>query len=526
MENQIDIELVLAEYSKRETARTSLQHFMEFVDPSFICEPVHTLLCQIGTDITFGRIKQDIVIVNMPPQSGKSNIVSVGLPPFYFGNRPNDPIILTTYAAELAESKSKQQQTIMASSAYRLLFPDVAMAENNQSVSEWGLENPNQRDSFTHLAKPYKGYMLTGGVKGGVTGFGCMLFIIDDPYKNWEEAQSETVRRKAEEFYSAVALSRIWKGGKLLVPMTRWHPADFTHFLAQKENVLVIRIPALGESQKDRDTRNLEIGLAKGLPDPLGREEGETLAPIRMPLEHLAKIKTNSGSMVFTGLYQQSPISAEGNQIKREWFDYVNVCPKHEDCAFVRYWDKAGTDSAGKFTAGTLQIYDRRTDDFYIEDVYQFQYSAGRREKAIKEISDRDRELYDGRVEQVIEQEPASGGKESAENTVFNLSDTSVHIDLKRASKLVRFTPFAAKVEAKRYHIKRAPWNDLLVDQLCSVPNSEFWDLTDTCTGGYAWLISKFKKRAYSSKPKVVSSFQPNSYLSSLYRSLDVTRRL
>ena len=40
-----------------------------------------------------------------PPQVGKSQLASVCLPAYWLGRRPDDPVILTSYAASLAYSK-------------------------------------------------------------------------------------------------------------------------------------------------------------------------------------------------------------------------------------------------------------------------------------------------------------------------------------------------------------------------------------------------------------------------------------
>lgn len=520
---EASLESLALEYLRLSNAQEHLVHFATYVDPLYFVDPVHRLMAQAATDIVFNRLvgfdgkPVRNLIVNVSPQVGKSDLFSVKLPAFWFGHRPDDPIILTTYAAELAESKSKQIQAIIDSPEYQRLFPDIRLEDNDRSVANW------------KIAK-HRGRLVTGGVKGGITGFGCMLAIIDDPYKNWDEAQSYSIRTKVEEFYRFVLRTRMWDGAYLICVMTRWHPADLTTFLARQPQTLVLRIPALCESQEIRDKRNAELGLPKGLPDPLGRKEGESHAPKRQSLEFLQSVKTDVGSLVFESMYQQWPVPYEGNQVKREWFRFTDTVPTHDNLIYVRYWDKAGTEAAGKYTSGVLMIYDKTNDYIYIEDVKQFQYSAGRREQAIRNTAEEDHVRYNGKVKTVVEQEPASGGKESAENTIYNLSDFDVSVDLKRQSKLVRFTPFAAKIEANRVVLKYAPWNEDFIAQVCAVPNTDYWDMVDAATGAYAVIMRQIRKKSYFGAAKVnvlsgVGEYK-DTYLGELYRSLNIERHI
>src|SRR5262249_57547565 len=87
----------------------------------------------------------------------------------------------------------------------------------------------------------------------------------------------------------------------------------------------------------------------------------------------------------------------------------------------VRSWDKAGTASGGAYTAGTL-MHLMEDGRFVISDVVRGQWSALDREQQIKSCAERDkRNCKLGTYEVGVEQEPGSGGKESAEATIRNL---------------------------------------------------------------------------------------------------------
>jgi hypothetical protein len=50
------------------------------------------------------------------------------------------------------------------------------------------------------------------------------------------------------------------------------------------------------------------------------REPGEVLQPERESRERLERIRREIGSLQFSAQYQQQPVPAEGNLVRREWF--------------------------------------------------------------------------------------------------------------------------------------------------------------------------------------------------------------
>ena len=80
----------------------------------------------------------------------------------------------------------------------------------------------------------------------------------------------------------------------------------------------------------------------------------------------------------------------------------------------VRYIDKAGTKGGGAYTAMVL-MHKLKDDIFVVEHIVRGQWAALEREQKIKIRAHADRKLCNpGAYEVVVEQEPGSGGKESA----------------------------------------------------------------------------------------------------------------
>ncbi len=72
------------------------------------------------------------------------------------------------------------------------------------------------------------------------------------------------------------------------------------------------------------------------------RRAGDVLHPEREPAEWLEAARRNLGSLNFSAQYQQNPLPAEGNVIKREWLKTYDHLPDAFDLKIVS-WDTAST---------------------------------------------------------------------------------------------------------------------------------------------------------------------------------------
>jgi len=168
-------------------------------------------------------------------------------------------------------------------------------------------------------------------------------------------------------------------------------------------------------------------------------------------------------------------------------FQVVQSAPSQVS-RWVRYWDKAGTMDGGKRTAGAL-IGQTAGGHFVIADMVKGQWSAGKREKVIKETAERD-----GRAVEVgIEQEPGSGGKESAENTIRNLAGFVVFADRPTGDKETRAEPYASQVEGENVFLLLGEWNEDFIEEHKSFPRGQFSDQVDAASGAFNRLNKKRK---------------------------------
>ncbi len=335
--------------------------------------------------------------------------------------------------------------------------------------------------------------MLAVGVGGPVTGHGGLLGIIDDPFENWEQSQSLTIRDRVWEWWRTTFRTRIWEHGVIVLIQTRWHEDDLAGRLLQDQpgRWAVLRLPAVAETQDERDENNRRLGLPQGALDPLGRQAGEPLCPTRFSSEALSQLRRDVGSQAWFSQYMGVPRAPEGNRFKRDWFAIFDpVAGPAMIASRCRYWDKAGTAGGGCYTAGVLMA---RADDgyWYIEDVVRGQWSSAERNAVMLRTAQQDAENHDNEVSVWTEQEPGSGGKESAEATVRLLAGFPVHTETVTGSKEVRAEPFAAQAEAGNVRVVRAPWNGDYLDELLAFPSGRYSDQVDASSGAFNKLASR-----------------------------------
>lgn len=263
------------------------------------------------------------IIVNMPPRHGKSFALSHWLPAWYIDSWPDRHVIATSYGESLASDWGRAVRDALHRSP-------VARARIRYDVSK-----------TTRWLTDKGGGMRTAGVGGPITGHGGDLLILDDPYKNEEEASSATTRKHTMDWFESTLLTRAEPGASVIVVMTRWNDSDMTAELLQSH-------PGVWT--------HINMAAVADAPDEIGRSTGGALCPERYDLAALAEIKRGVGQRVWQGMYQQDPTPDGGTIFMRHWWRYwhprgvspIPVTEKDDDGALVEIpsipmdgWDKA-----------------------------------------------------------------------------------------------------------------------------------------------------------------------------------------
>lgn len=193
-------------------------------------------------------------------------------------------------------------------------------------------------------------------------------------------------------------------------------------------------------------------------------------------------------------------VDLQGGMVQRGWFEVVQNGPAV--ARRVRAWDKASTEDGGCFTAGVL-ISRMESGIYFIEHVIRGQWSSHQRNEVILSTAHADKERY-GAVETLVEQEPGSGGKESAEFTIKQLAGFPVYAERPTGDKTFRFQPFAAQAEARNIKLIAGPWNKDYLDEISAFPLSVYKDQADATSAAFnrLALVTKKKFWMYVGEPK------------------------
>ena len=234
------------------------------------------------------------LMVFMPPQHGKSELCSRRMPAKLLGDRPDSRVAIVSYNHTFASKFNRDVQRIIDSEEYQTLFPGTMLnAQNIRTVAGTYVRNA---DEFEIVGK--RGSLVSVGVGGGLTGRPVDVLIIDDPYKDQKAAWSPVTRSSIQDWYDAVAQTRLHNESQQLITLTRWHEDDLAGRIlkAERDKWEVVIFPAIKEGPP------IEY-------DP--REPGQALWPEVHSLERMEAAKKRN-LYVFNAMYQQNPKPAEG----------------------------------------------------------------------------------------------------------------------------------------------------------------------------------------------------------------------
>lgn len=284
------------------------------------------------------------IIITVSVRHGKSVLGSEWLPAWYLSLFPYHDVIHATYEAEFAANWGRKVKNILNANAKTL---GVKISQDSSAAKSWRMGYYDDNGEYRQ-----GGGMHTCGVGGPITGRGANLFIVDDPVKNAEEANSEVYRQKMWDWWTMTARTRLEPGGSIVFIMARWHEDDLAGRLIQHakdtpdaDQWEVINLPAIAEAD-----------------DALGREIGAPLWPERYDAKALKQIENTVGEYTFSALYQQRPAPLEGGLFKTKYLRYYSIngdyVTLHRDTGDERYPLRKlqNEDSEGCWFFGTADL--------------------------------------------------------------------------------------------------------------------------------------------------------------------------
>lgn len=407
------------------------------------------------------------LVLNSPPQHGKS-LTAEDFIAWSAGRDPRLKVIFASYSDELGSGRNRNLQRIWNSPEYQAAFPDFRVGTHGLTCNSSFVEFANS------AGIPTGGSYSNTTVESGINGMELMLGVIDDPHKGRAEALSPATRTRVWNWFTDDWMPRFHKNSGMLIIATRWHVDDMMgRYLAREHNVTVVSYPAIAE-----------------IDEPF-RKQGVALFPSVKPLDLLLERKKLMSRASWESEYQQHPIIVGGGIIPIDKLRVIPIYPDRKSIKrAVRYVDKAGTQDGGAYTAMVLMAM---LDDgrFVIEDVVRGQWSALEREAMLLKVAKMDRDSHPRHYEIVVEQEPGSGGKESAEASLRMLRGFRCFADKVTGSKDIRAEPFAAQCQGNNVWMVAGRWNGDFLDEAEGWPQGKYRDQIDAAAGAFNRMTSK-----------------------------------
>lgn len=332
----------------QEGARRNLLHFAEYLSPTFQKTPFHCSYYRVLDMFAKRRIQN--LIIQAPPQHGKSQGSSRFLPAFMLGLNPDLQIILCSYAATIAKDFNRDVQRLIDNAEYNAVFPETCLNGSNVVT----VANNYLRNSDVFEIVGHSGSLRVVGRGGSLTSKTADVMIFDDLYKDSSEANSPVIREGAWDWYTKVALTRLHNDSQKLIVFTRWHPEDIIGKIIETSKVVVV--------ERWSDFENIPSGawvlvnfeaIKTGAPTEIDpRQPGEVLWGQRHSLERL-QAQRAIDPVGFECLYQGNPGNAEGKlyQPFKTWIEksdwgtyirsgcYIDVADEGDDFLFGATYD-------------------------------------------------------------------------------------------------------------------------------------------------------------------------------------------
>ena len=447
-----------AELASRELARRHYSHYLPYVQgkswkrtrmSEFLANEMEEFI-ETETGHAY-----DILIIESPPQHGKSCTVTESLPSWYLGKNPEKQVIIASYDSDYAEKfcrRNKEKIKAKGKTLFGISVGDVDRAQ------EFVLNNG-------------KGRLISRGIMSGITGNPANLIIIDDPVKNQQEADSITYRNRVWEEWQSSIKSRLCAGGKVIVIMTPWHEDDFAaRLLNSEQNVKLLRLPVEAEPN-----------------DPLGRKEGEPLCPeIGKNEVWLHDFKESyihdptGGQRAWTALYQCSPRAENGNIIQRDWWRFYESEPEYAT-QFISIDSAFKDGNRNDFVS--IQVWGKFGNDYYLRYCLNQRLNFPDTVCALRTVA----RLYP-KAKRILIEDTANGPAiiQTLQKELFCIPIEPM------GGKISRLNAVSAAIESGHVFLPdpvKNPWVADYIDQFTAFPNGAHDDMVDATTQALMHMI-------------------------------------
>jgi predicted phage terminase large subunit-like protein len=421
------------------------------------------------------------LVINLPPRSLKSFLVSIAWVAWMLGRNPNLEIICASYSEDLAHKFSRDCRVLMESRFYKRVFRTRL--------------NP-RKSTETEFETTKRGGRLATSIGATLTGRGADIFIIDDPTKS-NDAHSKVALEAANDWFRSTALNRRNNPAKtlMLVVQQRLHTNDLSGLLIDHGWPSLV-MPAIATEAQDYAIADGEVYY---------RPAKELLQPDWDSLGELETTKAEIGSRNFAAQYQQNPTPPDGNMIKSSWLRrYHSVPPRDKFRSMVLSCDPAGkTNVSNDYTAMTVVGIDAK--ELYLLHVERGHWTVLEMQRRITALASQWKTTH------IIVEDTASGMgliqllREQTRLPVIGQHPTD--------DKETRMSRHEGRFEAGRILLPaEAPWLADFENELLAFPSGRYDDQVDALLLFLDWFAKnehclrppRYPMAFVSSRPRYV----------------------
>jgi predicted phage terminase large subunit-like protein len=435
---------------RRRLAIEDFSRYRAFIHEDYQEWSYVTVINNLLKRVLAGETKR--VIINMPPQHGKTMSVSEDFASYCMGKDPTLNVIGCAFNSDRADEYGEMVRDRVKSPEFQMLFEDINLSADSQAKSKWSIEHKGKK----------KGTYYAAGVGTALTGRKGDIMIIDDYFKDRKEADSEIVRNDLWRWYHSVFRERLAPGGTIIIPCTRWHDDGLVGRLLEQQGHLweVLIIPS--EATSDDDI--------------LGRKKGEFLCDAvggsRYGREDYEEKRKYMPPYDWAALHQQNPAPDEGIEFQRDWFQEHNGSPWGSTrylTADFSYTDKNNSDSS------VICAWDvDHNNDWYLVDRWS--------EVCTPDIS--------GRVfcDMLQEHKPHEALVEKidwnyATHIIQQMDERNINVYVETLSaagdKKSKATAYRAHCARGKVHLPKSSWTEDFIHEHLRFPNGKHDDQVD-----------------------------------------------
>ncbi|MBC2667471.1 phage terminase large subunit [Novosphingobium flavum] len=445
-------------------------HFLSFVakcietvDPAATyVENWHILVLAAKLELVQRGVIRRLMI-NLPPRSLKTHIVSVAFCAWLLGHDPTKRIICVTYSNDVAKTQAKLFNKIMRCDWFQAAFPECRPERTNK-LMDWYTTSGGNR--------------LATSIQGSILSRGADIIILDDPNKG-QEIHSKVSREKVKAVYDQVISTRLNepKKGAIVCVMQRLHPDDLAGHLLGLEPWDEVVMPSIATEHEVWDLGNGEAKV---------REPGELLQEFHVGQAELDLKRQSMGLLAFEAQYQQHPVPSEGGVVKRRWLQFYDLPPDPIEFTLVS-WDTASTLSENAdWSVGT--VWGVSKGQFWLLDVVRGRMETPDLRRTIEETHRRHR------ADLTIVEDDGIG--RAIVQDLRRTSGICTPIAIKPMyEKLARMEARAVMFEVGQVHVPRAAvWLGTYLEELLGFPNTVKDDQVDSTSQALDYLQRRFSE--------------------------------